>query len=314
MTRRVLVTGGAGFIGSHVVHAHRLAGDDVSVLDDLSSGRRTNIPSDVQLAELDVRSPAAQDFIAGGRFDVVNHHAAQMDVRRSVEDPLFDASVNVLGLLNLLEGVRRGSVQRVVFASSGGTVYGEGSALPFSEGDAKLPTSPYGTAKLAGEYYLATLSGLHGFEAVALRYSNVYGPRQNPHGEAGVVAIFGRRALRGEALTIFGDGSQTRDLVYVEDVAAANVAAASRPMPPVRTLDSRAFNIATTIETSVARLAALIAELAGTAPRITHAPERPGELLRSALHVDKAAGELGWRPNTSLADGLARTLRSLAGD
>src|SRR2546430_8542920 len=190
MTRKVLVTGGAGFIGSHVVDAYLAAGDDVTVLDDLSTGRREQVPARASFVEADVRSAAARDLVAQGGFTLLNHHAAQMDVRRSVADPLFDAEVNVLGLLNLLEGARLGGVRRVVFASSGGTVYGETERLPLVESAPKLPASPYGTAKLASEYYLATFSQLYGLETVALRYSNVYGPRQNPHGEAAAVAPF----------------------------------------------------------------------------------------------------------------------------
>ena len=220
MTSRVLITGGAGFIGSHVVDAHLAAGDEVTVLDDLSTGRKENLPKGVRLVQADVRSPEARKLVSTGGFTVLNHHAAQMDVRRSVNDPAFDAGVNVLGLLNLLEGARSGGVRRVVFASSGGTVYGESAVLPLAEEAPKLPASPYGTAKLASEYYLAMYGRLYGLEGVALRYSNVYGPRQDPHGEAGVVAIFTQRLLAGEPLTIFGDGDQTRDLVYVKDVAA----------------------------------------------------------------------------------------------
>src|SRR5439155_652117 len=214
MTRKVLVTGGAGFIGSHVVDAYLAAGDDVTVLDDLSTGKREQVPPGARLVQADVRSPAARELLATGDFTLLNHHAAQMDVRRSVADPLFDAEVNVLGFLNLLEGARLGGVQRVVFASSGGTVYGETARLPLVESAPKLPASPYGTAKLASEYYLATFSQLYGLETVALRYSNVYGPRQNPHGEAGVVAIFAHRVLAGQPLTVFGDGAQTRDMVF----------------------------------------------------------------------------------------------------
>lgn len=309
MKRKVLVSGGAGFIGSHLVRAYLAAGDSVTVLDDLSSGRKENLPPGVSLVQADVRSPEARTLAASGGFTILNHHAAQMDVRRSVEDPVFDAQVNVLGLLNLLEGARAGGVRRVVFASSGGTVYGDGAATPTPETAAKLPASPYGTAKLTSEYYLATFAQLFGLEAVALRYSNVYGPRQNPHGEAGVVAIFGRRMLAGEPVTIYGDGEQTRDLVYVEDVAAANVLAAERPLPPLTSLDARAYNIGTGVETSVNRLAELIGAAAGRACEILHAPARAGEILRSALDVGKAARELGWRPQVPLPEGLARTVR-----
>lgn len=312
MTRRVLVTGGAGFIGSHVVEGFLAAGDEVSVLDDLSTGKLENVPAGAKLVRADIRSPEARALVADGGFTVLDHHAAQMDVRRSVEDPVFDAQVNVLGLLNLLEGARAGGVRRIVFASSGGTVYGEGAPTPTTETAAKLPASPYGTAKLTSEYYLATFAQLYGLEAVALRYSNVYGPRQNPHGEAGVVAIFGKRLLEGQPITIYGDGEQTRDLVYVEDVAAANLIAAERPLPALQSLDSRAYNVGTGVETSVNRLADLIVRATGGPGDIRRAPARAGEILRSALAVTKAERELGWRPRVALPDGLARTMRWIA--
>src|SRR5438093_1256382 len=274
MTRKVLVTGGAGFIGSHVVDAYLAAGDDVTVLDDLSTGKREHVPPGARFVQADVRSPAARELLATGDFTLLNHHAAQMDVRRSVADPLFDAEVNVLGFLNLLEGARLGGVQRVVFASSGGTVYGETARLPLVESAPKLPASPYGTAKLASEYYLATFSQLYGLETVALRYANVYGPRQNPHGEAGVVAIFAHRVLAGEPLTVFGDGKQTRDMVFVEDVVRANLAASDAALPPVDGIDARAFNVGTGVETSVNELAATLVALAGNHLAIHHAPPR----------------------------------------
>ncbi len=314
MAGSVLVTGGAGFVGSHVAEAYLAAGYDVTVLDDLSSGRRQFVPAAARFVHADVRSLTARELLATGGFSVFNHHAAQMDVRRSVADPVLDASVNLVGLLNLLEGARAGGVRRVVFASSGGVVYGEGAGLPLLESAAKLPVSPYGAAKLASEYYLAAFAQLYGIEAAALRYSNVYGPRQNAHGEAGVVAIFSARLLQGEPLTIYGDGDQTRDLVYVKDVAAANLAASERPLPPLTDLDSRAFNIGTGIETSVNELAARLAVAAGRQAEIRRAPERPGELRRNALAVDKAASVLGWRPGVTLADGLRLTLRAVAED
>jgi len=309
VSRRVLVSGGAGFIGSHVVEAFLAAGDTVTALDNLSSGRRENLPRGVRLVEADVRAPEARRLLAEGGFTVLCHHAAQMDVRRSVTDPVYDAEVNVLGLLNLLEGAREGGVRRVVFASSGGTVYGEGARLPIPETAPKLPASPYGTAKLTSEYYLATFAQLYGIEAASLRYSNVYGPRQNPHGEAGVVAIFGKRLLAGESVTVFGDGEQTRDMVFVKDVAAANVAAAAASLPPLRDLDARAYNIGTGVETSVNRLVALMETAAGRRGDVQRAPARAGELLRNALDPAKAGRELGWTPGTSLADGLAATIR-----
>jgi len=314
MTRRVLLSGGAGFVGSHVAEAYLAAGDEVTVLDDLSTGRRENLPRGVRLVHADIRSAEARDLLAQGRFELLNHHAAQMDVRRSVADPLFDLDVNLRGLLNLLEGARAGGVRRVVFASSGGVVYGDATAPPCREGAAKLPISPYGVAKLASEHYLMAYSRLYGLDVASLRYSNVYGPRQNAEGEAGVVAIFSRKMLAGEPLTIFGDGEQTRDMVYVKDVAAANLAASDRPLPPPEGLDTRAWNIGTGVETSVKRLAELLAAAAGRRPAIRYAPERPGELRRSALAVEKAGHELGWAPRTGLADGLGVTLRSLAED
>ncbi|PYP07250.1 MAG: UDP-glucose 4-epimerase [Gemmatimonadetes bacterium] len=310
MTRKVLVTGGAGFIGSHVVDAYLAAGDDVTVLDDLSTGKREQVPPGARLVQADVRSPAARELLATGDFTLLNHHAAQMDVRRSVADPLFDAEVNVLGFLNLLEGARLGGVQRVVFASSGGTVYGETARLPLVESAPKLPASPYGTAKLASEYYLATFSQLYGLETVALRYSNVYGPRQNPHGEAGVVAIFAHRVLAGQPLTVFGDGGQTRDMVFVQDVVEANLAASQVALPSADGVDGRAFNIGTGIETSVNDLAATLVTIGGRRVEIRHAAERPGELRRNALAVDKAAQGLGWRARVPVGDGLRRTLQS----
>jgi len=311
MGRKVLVTGGAGFIGSHIVAAHLAAGDDVTVVDDLSTGRRENLAPGARFVEADIRSRDARDLVASGHFDVLNHHAAQMDVRRSVADPVFDAEVNVIGLLNLLEGARAGGVRRIVFASSGGVVYHDDGKMPHVESDAKFPLSPYGGAKLASEYYLAIHARLYGVETVALRYSNVYGPRQRHDGEAGVVAIFGRRILAGEPLTIFGDGEQTRDMVFVEDVARANVAASQCSVAAPTGIDARAFNIGTGVETSVNRLAQLLGSAAGREAVINRAPARAGELQRSALAVDKAARELTWRPQMPLADGLRATVRAL---
>jgi len=303
----VLVTGGAGFIGSHVADAYVAAGHAVTVLDDLSSGRRENVPRAARFVHADVGSVEARDLLAGGGFTVLNHHAAQMDVRVSVADPQRDARINLLGLLNLLEGARLGGVKRVVFASSGGVVYDERGTLPHREEARKLPVSPYGVSKLASEYYLAVYAGLYGLEVASMRYANVYGPRQNPHGEAGVVAIFGSRVQAGKPLTIYGDGSQTRDYVFVEDVARANVAATRAPLSPRESIDTAAFNVGTGVETSVKRLAELILEAAGRTVSIRHEAARAGELLRSALDCAKAARALDWRPAVSLADGLKRT-------
>lgn len=308
MSERVLVTGGAGFIGSHVVDAHVAAGDEVTVVDDLSSGNRRYVPSRVRFVHADVRSPDVRTLAASGGFTIVNHHAAQIDVRRSVADPVDDASRNVLGLLNVLEGAREGGVRRVVFASSGGTVYGDGADLPTVETAAKMPASPYGVAKLACEYYLATFTQLYGLEAAVLRYSNVYGPRQDPHGEAGVVAIFCRQLIAKQPLTIFGDGKQTRDMVYVGDVADANVKASRAALRPLSDLDVRAYNVGTGVETSVNELARQLGSVAGRPPDIRYAAARPGEIQRSALQPAKAR-DLGWQPRTTLAEGLAATLR-----
>ena len=308
MTERVLVTGGAGFIGSHVVDAYLAAGYDVIALDNLSSGRRDNVPRGVRLVEADIGSSTARQLLAEGGFTVLNHHAAQMDVRVSVADPEFDARENIMGLLNLLEGARAGGVRRVVFASSGGVVYGESDDLPHGETAPKLPVSPYGVSKLTSEYYLAAYTQLHGLEAVSLRYANVYGPRQSPHGEAGVVAIFGNRLRRGESLTIFGDGQQTRDYAFVKDVAHANVLATGWSFPAhIATIDDVAFNVGTATETSVLQLAEGLRAATNVRAPIQHAPARQGELQRSAVAIDKAAEVLGWRPGVKLVDGLRLT-------
>jgi UDP-glucose 4-epimerase len=305
--RRVLVTGGAGFIGSHVAEAFLGAGWQVAVLDNLSRGRLQNVPAGAEFLRLDAGSAEARTVVAGGRFDVISHHAAQVDVRVSVADPILDATENILALVNLLEGARAGGCRRLVVVSSGGVVYGE-RVPPHPETAPKLPLSPYGVSKLAGEHYLACYAQLYGLEGAVLRYSNVYGPRQDPHGEAGVVAIFGERLRGGRGITIYGDGEQTRDYVYVSDVARANLLAAEVDLPPADgTIDARAFNIGTGTQTSVKALAAAMLEAAGVRVPVEHAPARTGELLASALIVEKAARVLGWTPRVSLADGLRAT-------
>jgi len=305
--RRILVTGGAGFIGSHVADAFLADGWQVTVLDNLSRGRIQNVPRGAEFLRLDLGSPEARDVVAKGRFDVISHHAAQVDVRVSVADPILDAEENILALLNLLEGARTGGCRRLIVVSSGGVVYGE-RVPPHPETAPKLPLSPYGVSKLCGEHYLACYSQLYGLEGAVLRYSNVYGPRQDPHGEAGVVAIFGERLRTGRGITIFGDGAQTRDYVYVTDVARANLLAAKADLPRGDgTIDARAFNIGTATQTSVNQLAEALQRAAGVRVPVDHAPARAGELLASALIVEKAARVLRWTPQVSLADGLRAT-------
>ncbi len=308
MAGRALVTGGAGFIGSHVADALLAQGFTVEILDDLSSGRRVNLPEGVPLHELDVGSADAARLVRDGGYDVICHLAAQIDVRKSVADPVHDARINVLGTINLAEAIRAsGRRTRLVFASTGGALYGDFVTPPNVEDFPKDPESPYGIAKLSAEYYLAYYGRLHGLETVVLRFANVYGPRQDPHGEAGVVAIFCNRILAGQAMTVFGDGMQTRDYVFVKDVAQANVAAATRPLPAAARLDARGFNVGTGIETTVLELAEQLQRAAGREVGVTHAPARPGEQQRSAVSIAKAGELLGWAPRTSLAEGLQET-------
>jgi UDP-glucose 4-epimerase len=308
---RVLVTGGAGFVGGHVAEAFLQRGDRVWIVDDLSSGRMSNVPAGAEFVPLDIRDAALADLFASAKFDIVSHHAAQIDVRTSVNDPRRDAGINIDGFLNVAEQTLRHGCRRLLFVSSGGVVYGEPEVRPTPETAPKLPLSPYGVTKLAAEYYLYYYHRVHGLDYVALRYANVYGPRQDPHGEAGVVAIFSRRILGGESLTVFGDGEQTRDYVFVGDVAAANVVLGSIALPGASSLDARAFNIGTEKETTVNQLAAELQRAAGREVGIRPAPERPGELRSSCLDTSKAR-RAGWKPATSLADGLARTYRYIA--
>ena len=308
--RRVLVTGGAGFIGSHVCDAYLERGWDVTALDDLSHGRVENVSPDVRLIEMDVRSPDVRDVFLDGRFDVVNHHAAQIDVRISVEQPRLDASINIDGLLNLLGCAVEIGVERFVFISSGGVVYGEPEHLPAVRTAPKRPLSPYGVSKLSSEHYLYAMRKLHGLEYAALRYSNVYGPRQDPHGEAGVVAIFSQRIEAELPLTIFGDGEQTRDYVFVRDVASANMLVSEIELSDPIDLDDVAFNVGTGGETSVNHLAQTLIEISGQACDLGYAPARPGELQRSALDCADLRA-LGWEPAHTLAEGLRETYESI---
>lgn len=305
---RALVTGGAGFIGSHVADLLLSEGWQVDVLDNLSSGRRENIPAGATLHELDLGSGDAARVVREGAYDVVCHLAAQIDVRKSVADPGSDARINIVGSLNLLEAVRSSKrPTRVVFSSTGGAIYGDLVPIPSEENSPKNPESPYGIAKLSVEYYMAYYARVHGLDVLALRYSNVYGPRQDPHGEAGVVAIFCDRILQRRSLTVFGDGLQTRDYVFVGDVARANLAAVRATLPAVRELDVRAYNVGTSCETTVLDLAATLKKVSGSDVPVEHAPARPGEQRRSAVSVSKAARELHWSPQVSLEAGLRET-------
>ena len=298
---KVLVTGGAGFIGSHVTDVLLDAGHEVWALDDLSSGRRENLRPEVRLVVADIRSPEAARLVESGSFEVMCHLAAQMDVRRSVTDPRFDADVNVGGFLNLLEAARKSGVRKVVFSSTGGAIYGEQDVYPAPETHPTRPVSPYGVSKASGELYLGYYRAQYGLESVALRYANVYGPRQNPHGEAGVVAIFSERLLRGETCIVNGTGQQTRDFVYGPDVARGNLLAATSDV-------EGPINVGTGIETDVNRLYALLAAAAGTDRPAKHAPAKPGEQMRSSVDPSRAAEVLGWRPTVALEEGLRRTV------
>ncbi|UCC82294.1 MAG: NAD-dependent epimerase/dehydratase family protein [Gemmatimonadota bacterium] len=313
-SKSVLVTGGAGFIGSHVADAYLARGWSVTVVDNLSSGRRENVPAGVDFVELDVRDDRLHElFGRKGGFELINHHAAQIDVRLSVERPRFDAEVNISGTLNLLEAAREWPSRRIVFISSGGVVYGDADSRPIPENAPKKPESPYGVAKLVGEYYLRCYRLLHGLDYVALRYSNVYGPRQDPHGEAGVVAIFCNRLIANEPLTVFGSGEQTRDYVYVGDVVQANMIVSEAELDEGTELDDRAFNVGTGVETSVNELAAALMDAAGREVPIERAPARPGELEWNSL-VNGRLRALGWEAAVDLSDGLRRTYRWIAGE
>lgn len=299
---RILVTGGAGFVGSHVVDRLVRDGHGVSVVDNLSAGREANVDAAARLIVADIRSARLGAVVDEVRPDAVVHVAAQAAVARSVVDPVFDASVNLLGTLTLLEASRRAGVRRIVYTSTGGAAYGDTDVLPTPEDHPARATSPYGVSKVAAERYLECWAGLTGGSVLSLRLANVFGPRQNPLGEAGVIAIFSYRLLRGEPCLVNGDGEQTRDYVYVEDVAGAIARALARPEV------TGVVNVGTGIETTVNDLYRRLARAAGIARPAVHGPAKPGEQRRSVLDPSRAKALLGWTPTTDLDRGLERTL------
>ncbi len=312
----VLVTGGAGFIGSHIVDALIMHGFRVIVVDNLSSGKKGNVNRKATFHCLDICNAELGDIFAEEKIDWVNHHAAQIDVRRSVVDPQQDAQVNILGLVNLLGNCLRHRVKGIIFASSGGAVYGEPSELPVAETCPKGPLSPYGVSKLSSEYYLYYFHRVHSLPYIAMRYGNVYGTRQDPHGEAGVAAIFTGKMLAGETPTIFGDGKQLRDYIFVEDVALANLQAMQRlaDMPSPNSIDDNAYNIGTGVGTSVNELFACLRKIIGFSNDARHGPDRKGELRQIILDVSKAERGLSWKPSVSLFDGLKRLVDFFPGE
>ncbi len=298
--KSVCVTGGAGFIGSHLVEAFLGDGWEVSVIDDLSGGPRANVADGAKLLEIDIRSAEAADWIVASRPRLLVHHAAQMDVRRSVADPGFDADVNIRGTLNLLEACVKADVSQVLFASTGGAIYGEQDVFPADEEHVLRPISPYGISKLAVERYLYYYQHAYGLDATCLRYANVYGERQNPHGEAGVVAIFLSKLLAGETPTINGDGLQTRDYVHVSDVVKANLAAVGQP-------GFKVFNVGTGVETTVVELYGQLAGALGIERSAQHAAGKPGEQRRSVIDPGRLHSRLAVARPLDIAQGFERT-------
>jgi UDP-glucose 4-epimerase len=300
MTKHVVVTGGAGFIGSNIADGYLERGWRVTIIDNLSTGDRRNVNPRAEFHEIDIREAAAADLIRELKPDVINHHAAQMDVRKSVEDPAADAEVNVVGSLRILEAAVDAAVKRFVFASTGGAIYGDPVEVPQSESHPTAPLSPYGCAKRAVEHYLHYYRVVRGLSSVALRYANVYGPRQNAHGEAGVVAIFAGRLIDRQQSTINGSGTQTRDFVYVDDVVAANLAASDAEW-------QGEYNVGTGVETSVKELYDALASIAGVDIPAAHGPAKDGEQLRSVLDGSRLRTVATLPEPVALRDGLAKT-------
>ncbi len=301
--RRILGTGGAGFIASHVADRLLAAGHEVTVVDNLSTGKREHVPAAAQFYPYDIKSPEAADLVRGWQPRVIVHHAAQMSVQVSVSDPVLDAQENILGSLNLFQAAAQARVEKIIFASTGGAMYGNEAPLPAREKDRARPEAPYGIAKLAVEHYLHFYQREHGIIPICLRYANVFGPRQNGQGEAGVVAIFIEKFLAGQQPRINGDGLQTRDFVYVEDIVAANLLALDYPK-------AGTFNIGSGKETDIVTVYLKLQELMGSPLGPVHGPAKPGEQRRSALDSALAQRELGWQPRISLSEGLAQTVKA----
>ncbi|NIM02829.1 NAD-dependent epimerase/dehydratase family protein [bacterium] len=297
---KILVTGGAGFIGSNVVDAYIDKGYEVVVVDDLSSGKKENLNKKAKFYKLDICDKALEEAFEEG-IDIVNHHAAQVDVRRSIADPAVDARINIEGSLNILENCRKYNIKKIIFASSGGVIYGECGSVPPNEDSPTSPISPYGISKYAMECYLSSYEKIYGLRYTALRYGNVYGPRQDPYGEAGVVAIFSRKMLNNEEVDIFGDGEQVRDYVYVGDVVKANILCLENG-------NNEIFNIGTGKCTSVNQLFSEMKQLTHYSKEAVYKPRRAGELIRSSLDVGKAEKKLGWKEEVNLTQGLKKTI------
>lgn len=298
---RILITGGAGFIGSHVTDRLVSEGHSVSIIDNLSTGKAENLNKGAEFYKIDIVNPRIERIFKKERPELICHLAAQMDVRRSVADPVYDAQTNVIGMLNLLENAVRYGTRRIIFASSGGAVYGECGSLPTPEDYPPQPLSPYGISKLTGEHYLFFYKQTYGLNYIVLRFANVYGPRQDPFGEAGVVAIFTQKMLRNEQPVINGNGMQTRDYVYVEDVVDAVTASAYSETNDV-------FNVGTGVETSVNELFRLLKDVTGRDIKEVYGPAKKGEQARSCLNYDKIKKTLEWEPRTPIKEGLSRTV------
>ncbi len=298
---KILVTGGAGFIGANIVNALIEKGHDVVIIDNLVTGKKENINPKAKFYNIDIRDKKIERIFKEHNFDIVNHHAAQIDVRKSVEDPIYDREVNIIGLLNLLENCVKYKVKKFINVSSGGVIYGDDATLPIEEDARKDPLSPYGISKLSAEHYLNIYDKLYGLKYTTLRYSNVYGKYQDPMGEAGVIAIFSNLMLANKQPIIFGDGKQTRDYVYVKDVVNANILA-------MKLGENEAFNIGTSSETDVNELFKIIKKVTNYHGNPKYEPARPGELLRNSLDIKKAKKLLGWQPKYSLETGLKETI------